>query len=50
MLEAAPNWNYLHISKDVLPRLRELGVAEEQIDTMLVDNPRRWFETTATPR
>ncbi|HVT21819.1 MAG TPA: phosphotriesterase-related protein [Mycobacteriales bacterium] len=44
-LAAAPDWNYLHISKDVLPRLRELGVSEEQIDTLLIDNPRRWFET-----
>jgi phosphotriesterase-related protein len=44
-LEATPDWNFLHISKDVLPRLRELGVTEEQIDTLLIDNPRRWFET-----
>ena len=49
MLAAAPNWNYLHISQDVLPRLRELGVTEEQIDTLLIDNPRTWFET-ANPR
>ncbi len=49
-LEAAPNWNFLHISKDVLPRLRELGVSEEQIDTMLIDNPRRWFETAVNFR
>ncbi|HVS67128.1 MAG TPA: phosphotriesterase-related protein [Mycobacteriales bacterium] len=51
MLEAAPNWNFLHICKDVLPRLRELGVSEDQIDTLLIDNPRRWFETAdAGPR
>jgi phosphotriesterase-related protein len=41
---ALPNWNYKHISKDVLPALRERGVSESQIDTMLVDNPRRYFE------
>jgi phosphotriesterase-related protein len=46
-LEAAPNWHFLHITTDVLPRLRELGVTEQQIDTLLVDNPRRWFETAA---
>jgi phosphotriesterase-related protein len=45
MLEAAPNWNFLHISKDVLPALREKGVTDAEIDTLLVDNPRRWFET-----
>jgi len=40
---AAPNWHYLHISRDVLPALREQGVTDEQIHTMLVDNPRRYF-------
>jgi phosphotriesterase-related protein len=45
VLDMAPNWNFLHISKDVLPALRELGVTEDQIDMLLVDNPRRWFET-----
>lgn len=39
-----PNWHYTHIHRDVLPALREAGVTEEQIDTMLVDNPRRYFE------
>jgi phosphotriesterase-related protein len=39
----APNWHYNHISDDVLPMLRERGVSEEQLTTMLVDNPRRYF-------
>ena len=39
-----PNWNYTHISKDVLPMLRERGVSEEQIRQMLVETPRRYFE------
>ena len=41
------HWNYLHISNDVLPALREHGVTDDQIDTMLVDNPRR-FLTSAS--
>jgi phosphotriesterase-related protein len=40
----APNWNFTHISKDVLPMLRERGVTEAQIRQMLVDTPRRYFE------
>lgn len=44
LAEAAPNWHYLHIHRDVLPALREQGVTDEQITTMLVDNPRRYFE------
>ena len=39
-----PQWHYLHIGQDVLPYLRDHGVTEEQITTMLVDNPRRIFE------
>ncbi|MBB3662257.1 phosphotriesterase-related protein [Prauserella sediminis] len=42
--ETVPNWIYTHISDDVLPALRERGVTDEQIDTMLVRNPRRYFE------
>lgn len=41
--EALPNWHYNHIHDDVLPALRERGVTDEQITTMLVDNPRRYF-------
>ncbi|TGD89828.1 phosphotriesterase [Mycolicibacterium sp. CH28] len=40
---AAPNWHYLHIHNDVLPALRARGVTDEQITTMLVDNPRTIF-------
>ena len=40
---AVPNWHYSHIHDDVLPALRERGVTQEQITTMLVDNPRRFF-------
>jgi phosphotriesterase-related protein len=39
-----PNWHYLHISHDVLPALREVGVTDAQIETMLVDTPRRFLE------
>ena len=38
-----PNWHYLHITQDVLPALGERGVTNEQIDTMLIHNPRRFF-------
>ncbi|MGH3628027.1 MAG: phosphotriesterase family protein [Sciscionella sp.] len=41
--QAAPNWHYRHISNDVLPQLQAKGVSAEQCDTMLRDNPRRYF-------
>jgi phosphotriesterase-related protein len=42
---ALPDWHYLHLHADVLPALRERGVTDDQIDRMLVANPRRYFET-----
>ena len=38
------SWTYLHIHDEVLPYIRERGVTEAQIETMLVENPRRYFE------
>ena len=35
---------YTFISRKVLPRLRELGVSEETINQIMVENPRRFFE------
>jgi phosphotriesterase-related protein len=40
---AAPNWHYEHISDDVLPALLEGGVTQAQIDTMMIENPVRYF-------
>ncbi|MEU8487893.1 phosphotriesterase-related protein [Streptomyces sp. NPDC048641] len=42
-----PQWHYLHIQDEVLPYLERRGVTEEQVDTMLVDVPRRYFEADA---
>ncbi|HLU75651.1 MAG TPA: phosphotriesterase-related protein [Nonomuraea sp.] len=41
--EVVPNWRYDHIHDDVLPALREAGVTDNQIDQMLLFNPRRYF-------
>jgi phosphotriesterase-related protein len=39
-----PLWHYNHISDDILPALRKAGVSEDQIEQMLVRNPRAIFE------
>ena len=44
VLAVMSQWHYLHIEQDVLPYLRDHGVTDDQIDTMLVANPRRFFE------
>ena len=40
-----PNWHYLHIHNDVIPALKDHGVTDEQLTTMLVGNPRKIFES-----
>ena len=42
----APNWHYNHISDDVIPELISRGVTQEQVDQMLVANPKRLFDQT----
>jgi phosphotriesterase-related protein len=44
LLPALPNWHFLHIHNDVIPALKQRGVTDEQLTTMLVDNPRKIFE------
>ncbi|MGN6722691.1 MAG: phosphotriesterase family protein [Marmoricola sp.] len=39
-----PQWHYTHIVEEVVPYVLERGVTQEQIDTMFVDVPRRFFE------
>ncbi|HET7340504.1 MAG TPA: phosphotriesterase-related protein [Methylomirabilota bacterium] len=42
-----PRWHYTHISDDILPALRKAGVSDDQIEQMLVRNPRAIFEGAA---
>ena len=44
---AAPNWHYEHITDDVLPALLRSGVTQAQIDTMMIENPVRYFTRKA---
>jgi phosphotriesterase-related protein len=44
LMALLPQWRYTHIHQEVLPYLLDKGVTQEQIDTMLIDNPRRYFE------
>lgn len=36
--------DYLHISTKILPALRKAGVTDEQIDELMIANPRRFFQ------
>jgi len=45
-----PNWEPTHLFKRILPQLRERGVSEGDVNTMLVENPRRFFVGEEGPR
>ncbi len=41
MMPMLPDWHYLHLMNDVIPYLKDHGVTEEHLHTMLVENPRK---------
>jgi phosphotriesterase-related protein len=45
-----PNWEPTHLFKRILPALRERGITDENVHTMLVDNPQRYFAGAERPR
>ena len=47
---AMPEWEATHLFRRILPRLRERGLSEADIDTMLRGNPRRYFEGSVAPK
>ncbi|MCH2173500.1 phosphotriesterase-related protein [Myxococcota bacterium] len=42
-------WNPLHFTRRIVPLLREGGASDEQIERLLVENPRRYFEAQELP-
>lgn len=43
MLDLLPDWRSTHIFRKVIPRLIDAGLTAGDIETILVDNPRRLF-------
>lgn len=44
LLHAYGGWGYDHVLTHIIPMLREVGVTERQIETVLVENPARWLD------
>ena len=40
---AARGWSMTLLFEEVIPALTEAGMTAEQLDTMLVQNPKRWL-------
>lgn len=43
MLAKMPDWNLSGLFRSIIPHMKEIGITDEQIHTLLVDNPRRFF-------
>jgi phosphotriesterase-related protein len=43
MLEILPDWRSSYILRKIVPQLLEGGLSKDQVETMLVENPRRLF-------
>jgi len=40
---AAANWSMTFLFEQVIPELKERGMTDEQLDQMMVENPKRWL-------
>ena len=43
LLEMLPKWRSTHIFREIVPKLKAAGLSQAQIDTILIDNPKRLF-------
>src|SRR5215469_424904 len=44
MAKLVQNWTPTHVFKNILPALKRAGVTEAKIHTLMVENPRRYFQ------
>jgi phosphotriesterase-related protein len=40
---AVKDWSMTLLFEQIIPQLREGGMTDDQLDTMMIDNPRRWL-------
>jgi phosphotriesterase-related protein len=43
MRSMVPNWHFTYVFEEILPALRDGGVTDDQIATMMEENPARWL-------
>jgi phosphotriesterase-related protein len=42
-LQKVSRWSPVHLFQNIIPALKQAGITDEQIRTMMVDNPRQLF-------
>jgi phosphotriesterase-related protein len=43
LLEMLPDWRATHLFRKIIPQLLDGGLSKDDVETLLVDNPRRFF-------
>ncbi len=43
VLEMLPDWRSTHLFRNIIPQLLERGLSKDDVETLLVENPRRFF-------
>jgi phosphotriesterase-related protein len=44
-----PSWRLTHLFENIFPALREMGVSDADLDYIVTENPRRYFEGISAP-
>jgi phosphotriesterase-related protein len=42
-----PNWRMTHLFENIFPELKRMGMTQEDLDHIVIENPRRYFEEAA---
>ena len=45
--QIAPNWRMTNLFERIFPELKRMGMTQADLDTIVMDNPRRYFEEAA---
>jgi phosphotriesterase-related protein len=48
--KALPNWRMTHLFEHIFPELKRMGMSQEDLDHIVIENPRRYFDEAAAPR
>lgn len=43
MLKKMPDWNLCGLFRSIIPHMKEIGITDDMLHTLFVDNPRRFF-------
>ncbi|HWA61096.1 MAG TPA: hypothetical protein VG939_06965 [Caulobacteraceae bacterium] len=44
---ALPNWKMTHLFENIFPELKRMGMSQEDLDQIVIENPRRYFDEAA---